>query len=208
MKSIAVGRQLLLTCMTVLLIHCCIIPTHATPVLDQSYLPLGLGTRGGGTVLQLAQTFTSTLKGLLTHVDVVIALVQEMDAKFEIRPVTNGLPVADNSQVLATLPIALFSSPGLTQPLTSFDLTPFSIFVNPGDALAFTLTSVHAVRVGPFALLGNPDYLGGRLSSGRQVHRMIPSSPKDLGRISNSKHLSTRPLSTQSFPSLLHSCSL
>jgi hypothetical protein len=50
----------------------------------------------------------------------------------------------------------------------SFDLTPFSIMVQPGDVLAFNLipgpiTSSITLRLGDEMLAGNPDYVGGAL---------------------------------------------
>jgi hypothetical protein len=151
--------------MAVALFHSCNGLAHAAPVLDQSYLPPGLVTISDSQ--QYAQTFTSTLAGKLAQVDVVIVSVRGTETTFEIRPVAGGIPVADNSRVLATLPVPEVTN--LTETgVISFDLTPFSIPVKPGDVLAFNLipglsTGSITLRLGDEDLAGNPDYVGGAL---------------------------------------------
>jgi hypothetical protein len=150
---------------TVVLLHCCSRLSHAAPVLDQSYLPPGFTTISDSQ--QYAQTFTSTLAGKLAQVDVVIVSVRGTDSTLEIRPVADGIPVADNSRVIATLPVPAVTN--LTETgVISFDLTPFSIPVKPGDVLAFNLipglsTGTITLRLGDEFLAGNPDYVGGAL---------------------------------------------
>src|SRR5262245_8129773 len=101
MNLILIGRCRLRLCATVLLLHHCIAPTVAAPFLDQSYIPPGLTTVSD--TQQYAQTFTSTLTGMLARVDVNIVLVAGTDTVFEIRAVSGGVPVADDSQTLASL---------------------------------------------------------------------------------------------------------
>ena len=104
-----------------------------------------------GSILDIAQTFTVGQDGILAQVDIYNVYLNLSNGGstsgspllFDIRGTTPaGLPVADNSLVLATLEMPTSSMPpGSFQPPMVFDLLSFGINVNAGDVLALVLRS-------------------------------------------------------------------
>lgn len=105
----------------------------------------------GGSILDIAQTFTVGQNGILAQVDIYNVYLNLSNGGstggnpllFDIRSTTSaGLPVADNSLVLATLEMPASSVPtGSFQSPMVFDLLSLGINVSVGDVLALVLRS-------------------------------------------------------------------
>lgn len=138
----------------------------AAPAVDQfhqvtqSFGGLNVGT-SGSTALQVAQTFTVGLEGLLAEIGVELARDSGAlgDIGLEIRSLSGGAP---GSSVLAsgTIPIASVpvQGPNSNTPFTFVDISSENLMVSPGDELAIVLSRVGPFNPGVSWVYGNPGY--------------------------------------------------
>jgi hypothetical protein len=121
----------------------------ATPVLDQSFDAVAVGSIGGINVEsdeQLAQTFTVGVSGRLVDVEVQarVSTVSPPsgDLHLDIRPTVGGVPVEGDALILASVTIPAADVPPFvpfTGVFVSVDLRPFSLNVTSGEVLAIVL---------------------------------------------------------------------
>jgi hypothetical protein len=80
---------------------------------------------------------------------------------FDVRPTIDGIPIEDDTAVLAsgTVPISILPLRPMSV-LISFDVASFGVPVAVGDVLAVVLRSDPGTDVGWYGLLGNPYPLG------------------------------------------------
>lgn len=109
-----------------------------------------------------AQTFTVGAGGTLTHIDVMLDPRGGplLDVQLEVQATTGG---AANGTVLARASLPPF---GGTNPVVSFDVSPYNLAVTAGEELAFVLRS-NAAGGTDYLLRAVPGntYLGGHLTN-------------------------------------------
>ena len=126
-------------------------PAAALPILDQEYDPtidrlLGIGQVEGQADpdIDLAQTFTVGITGILTSVEVLIRRESGIteDLLFDIRTIAGGVPTeADaGANVLANTSLSAAGIP-LASEFVSVDLSSFGLAVTAGEVLSIVLQS-------------------------------------------------------------------
>lgn len=151
----------------------------AAPMLDQSNGTLPAFAFGGFIAdfgIDIAQTFTVGVGGLLASVDVAIARTSSDPVQpltVEIRSTTAGAPNASSGSVLASVSIAASAVPdfGGTTTMGPYDLSQFAflsvdlgsagLLVSPGDVLALTFRSEALPGGYGWAFSGPNPYAGG-----------------------------------------------
>jgi hypothetical protein len=153
------------------------VPAGAAPILDQSW-DGGPVTAAGGFVantgIDISQTFTAGLHGILSSVQASLGRTANVNAPLtvQIRPTTGGVPNSLNSSALFSfdVPISLIPVIGPTTggpfdftqfAFVSVDVSAANISVNPGDVLAITVLSSATIGGYAWALTVGDPYAGG-----------------------------------------------
>jgi hypothetical protein len=140
----------------------CAASASAVPVLDQSFEELGSATGGSQGI---AQTFTVTVTGTLTGLDIFTQ--QLTGVSLGILATTGGAPTPFSTALgVMPLPNVPFSTFG---DWLSVDLTPLNLSVTAGDVLAWALLGGQAQIKGNDFLVPGDRYTGGAAFSGRRV---------------------------------------
>jgi hypothetical protein len=144
-------------------------------VIDQSHVLTSVesqGGVGGSDEQDVAQTFRMGMSGRLVQLDFWAfraATGAAGDLVFDIRPTTNdGRPVESDAEVLAQLVIPRDSVmplssvvPAPVEPLLiQLDLTPFNLYFQTGELVAFSFGNVGGNEISGFAILGDYESLG------------------------------------------------
>jgi len=132
------------------------LPSHAAPVLDQSFLGGSASVSGD---VDFAQTFTVGVAGILSSVELEIFGSANTEVTIDVRGTTSlGVPsLSDN--LADQLARATISAPGTQLPLTNINILSFEIAVHSGDVLALVL---HGINVHNWLLgLGEDATYGG-----------------------------------------------
>ena len=137
MRSVLSKGVIISICLMVALIWT--VESNALSVLDQaSESGIGLGTLGQP---DNAQTFKIGLQGTLAEIQVQIQLnnLNAGDLVFDLRGTSAGVPLEDDTSVLAGTTISRTSLSFGVPTWVSFDLSSFGIDVEIGDILALVL---------------------------------------------------------------------
>lgn len=124
---------------------------NATPVLDQEYTPdpnlppvghAAVGQNALGHVLNMGQTFTVGITGILSAIEVRVAKNTAIieDLTLDLRT-TNGALPGPAGAILATASLSAGDIPDTLFSFISFDLSDAEINVAAGDFLSFVLSS-------------------------------------------------------------------
>lgn len=139
----------IIVALTVIAATLAVSPLWANPILDQSFDAVAAGSSGGLNVesdQQVAQTFTVGVGGKLVGLGLQVrtsnASPPSGDLLVDVRPTVGGVPVEDDALALANVAIPASDVPifaPITDEFVGVDLSPFSLYVTPGDVLAIVL---------------------------------------------------------------------
>jgi hypothetical protein len=176
-----------------------VMAAEAPQTADQEFdATLGSGSTGGmgvgyGNSTQLAQTFTVGVTGLLTSVGLQVvtdaAHVAVQDLVVEIRPTVNGVPVDNDSNVLAKATLSPAAIPaGFSQwaTFTTVDLRAAHLFVTRGDVLAIVLTTTEQATGYTWTTKENATYSGGGSFFRNRLYPRFQSSNRTGGLLVDS----------------------
>jgi hypothetical protein len=147
----------------------------ASEVADQAHVLASITSSagvGGLSERNVAQTFRVGISGQLTKLEfwAYRTIANVGDLTFDLRPVTpDGKPVEDDDLAFAELVIprneimglGSASTPPIEPLLVSLDLTPFGLFFQSGDLVAFNFRSIATDSI-RFGILGNYGPKGGQ----------------------------------------------
>lgn len=150
-------------------------------IIDQSYDAQAAGSNMGINIeptQEVAQTFTVGIPGRLVGVGLQVGKwdfdLPTDDLLVDIRPTIGGVPVADDSLILASVAVPVSNVPLLSQvwstgTFTFVDLSDFLITVTPGELLAIALRTNSVT--GFYGWIDQTDFFGPTYPDGAQFSR-------------------------------------
>ena len=145
-----------------------------------------------GNAQEIAQTFTISGGGILSRVAVAVSNTSGTTSPltFDLRNTVGGVPVADDSLVLARITLPASAVPPIYPQSPSdyliFDVSSFNIAVSPGEVLAFDLGKRTPVTNSYGAIYNTGDrYKGGGAFTRYpgQPGGFLPNASSDIGFI-------------------------